>query len=153
MKSLEASHDNSPLGIVVNAIHEDELAYRLTEINMVRPPSFQWHRYQIILVNRDDKIVEWWDDLGPSSNFTASPLSIPALWLHTVAELRAIAEETREGDNYWVNRSKELVAESALTSDVIDFYEETRKVINNRSVSGPSISKQRNGFYKSHLRK
>ena len=147
MKSLEASHDNSPLGIVISAIHEDELAYRLSEINMVRPPSYQWHRYQIILVIRDDKIVEWWNDLGPRKA-NQPQFTIPSLWEHTVAELRAIAEETRLGDTYWLKRSEELQSESTMITDLIEQSAERSQIINNRSVFGYKGQHQRNGYTK-----
>mgnify|MGYP001559039013 FL=1 len=146
MKLLEASHDNSPLGIVVSTIHEDELAYRLTEINLVRPPSYQWHRYQIILVNRDDSIAEWWDDLGPSGSI--QQFVIPSYWEHTVAELRSIADDTRLGDSYWFKRSQELQSESTMIPEFLEQYEERWKIINNRSVFGYHGQKQRNGYTK-----
>lgn len=131
---------------VTNTVHKDEKAWSLKERNLVRAPDFTLCRYQVITVNRGDQLVEWWSNLGPVTSFTAPELDIPSLWEHSVAELQEIAEEKRLGDDYWQKFTKEMQDESNLLTDWANQYEERGRVIRNQSVSGPGISKQRNGF-------
>ena len=131
---------------VTEAIHENEKAWSLREQNMVRPPTHQVHRWQIITVVRNDKLAEWWNDLGPAAEFRAPGIEIPALFEHSVAELRDIATEYRLGDDYWRKRTAELSAESTLVKDWLEQMEEDWRVIRNQSSFGPGVSKQRNGF-------
>lgn len=134
---------------VTMAVHEDERAWALREVNLVRPPTHQWHRWQIITVIRNDTLTEWWTDLGAISDFTAPQLEIPGLLEHSVAELRALAEEYRLGDDYWAKRQEELAAESTLVTDALNQIEERKKIIHNRSQFGPVMAKPRNGFSRS----
>ena len=123
----------------------NEKVYRLSEMNLVRPPTYQWRRYQIILVNRGDRIAEWWYDLGPSFAFTVEQFTFPMLWEHTVAEAQEIAEIKRH-DDFWQRFLAEKKSESTLLLDAVEQRDEHRKVIANRSVFGPGGHKQRNGF-------
>ena len=131
---------------VTIAINEDEKAWALREVNLVRPPTFQWHRWQIVTVVRNDQLTEWWKDLGPMRSFTAPQVEIPGLLEHSVAEIRDIAEQYRLGDDYWSKRSAELAQESTIIPDILNQLEERQKVLHNVSVFGPGGSKQRNGF-------
>jgi len=136
---------------VTNTVKKDEKAWSLKERNLVRAPSFTLNRYQIITVNRGDKLAEWWDDLGPVKNFTAPELDIPSLWEHSVAELQEIAEEKRLGDDYWQKFTAEMQGESTLFADWANQYEERGRIIRNQTVSGAGITKQRNGFSRKGL--
>lgn len=136
------------LANVTQFIQADEKAYRLAEWNMVRPPFGDWHRWQVIFVNRADKLAEFWTDLGPAANYTAAEFNIPALWEHSVAELQDIATSVRLGDDHWQKFAAEKQAESTLISDFLQQKEEMWKVINNQTVIGPGVSKQRDGFSK-----
>lgn len=138
----EASPGTYP---VVAAIHEDEKAFRLAEWNLVRPPAYQLHRWQVVFVNRGGELAEWWEDLGPAKNFTAPPVNIPSLWEHTVAELRDIAERHRLMDDYWTKFLEEESQASTMIPDFLAHYEERWRIANNQSQFGPLISRQRNG--------
>ena len=131
---------------VTVAIHEDEKAWSLREINQVRPPKFQDHRYQVITVVRDDQLTEWWDDMGPAENFTTHQFEVPSLGNHSVAELRDIALSQHDTSRYWENFADEARAESTLAEDALAYFEENRKRIRNQSVYGPGGHKQRDGF-------
>lgn len=74
----------------------DEKAWNLTEVNLAAPDSRGLHRYQIITVIRNDTPVDCKIDLGLARNFTANEFRIPALGLHSVAELREIADHLRD---------------------------------------------------------
>ena len=127
-------------------IHPDEKAMSLREINLIRPPTYQWHRWQIVTVNRGDALSEWWKDLGPKSNFPRPELEIPSFWEHTVGELWDMAQHYRLQDDYWRKFALEQAAESSLITDWTEQVEERREVINNRSKFGPGYTKQRVGF-------
>ena len=131
-----------------NVIHPDEKAWSLREINLVRPPTHQWHRWQIVTVVRGDALAEWWRDLGPKAAFPRPEMEIPALGEHTVGELWDMAEHYRLQDDYWLSRTRELAAGCTLISDFLDQKEEMWRVIRNQSQFGPKQHKQRVGFPK-----
>ena len=78
------------------AVNGDEKAWSLQEVHEQSPGSKGFHRYRIILVNRDGKLSEYREDLGLAKNFKGiRPFNIPSLWEHTVAELLFLADELR----------------------------------------------------------
>ena len=126
-------------------VHPDEPAMSLREINLVRAPTHQWHRYQIVTVIRNDTLAEWWKDLGPKTD--VHEFEIPSLFEHTVGELWEMALEVRCGPNTgFEQRRLELAGESTLIRDFIDQYEEKCQIIHNRSQYGPGGHKQRIGY-------
>ena len=120
----------------------NEKAWALREINLVRPPTHQWRRYQIVTVVRADVLSEWWRDMGPT--VPRPEIEIPSLGEHTVAELQGIAEQYQ--DDHWGKFVAEKQAESTLIPDFLDQYAERSLIIKNKSKFGPGYSKQRNGF-------
>ncbi len=124
---------------------DDELAWNLREQNLVRPPTHQWHRWQIITVIRNDRLAEHWTDLGPAEMFPAPQIEIPSLKEHTVAELKDMAQRWRheEGGR---KRIAELQAESTLRDDIMNQFEEGKRIMANQSVFGPALAHQRNGL-------
>ena len=123
----------------------NEPAWLLRETNHLNPAFRSLRRYQRIWVNRNDKLTVFTKDLGPASDFTYPELQIPAEWVHTVAELQAIAEQVREGrelEELFEERTKE----STLVRDWLDQVERNRKLVHNRSHFGPYGKTQRNGF-------
>ena len=87
-------------------ISEDELCLGLFEMNEQAPDYSGFRRYQIIFVMRNDKPAEFRIDLGPEKAFRRDQFRIPGgvindqthkiEILHTVGELREIAEWIRE---------------------------------------------------------
>lgn len=131
---------------VTLAVHENEKAWSLREINMVRPPRFQRQRWQVITVVRDDALAEWWHELGPADSFKGPEFEVPSLGVHSVAELRDIALGERNRTDW-----DTFIAEQGPSTLIADFLaqaEEHWKVINNQSVFGPGVTKQRVGFSK-----
>lgn len=131
---------------VVLAIHEDEPAFMLVELNLVRPPSRQWHRWQIITVQRDGALHDWWTDLGPTASFKAPELACPGLWEESVGALRDLAEVQRLANDHFQRRRAELQAESTLIPDILAQFEQGKRIIANQSSFGPAVSRPRNGF-------
>ena len=74
-----------------------ELAFALYEINEKTPDLKEMHRYQVILVNRGDKLAEYRVDMGGADKWKHCRfINIPALWEHSVAELQFIAGQIRD---------------------------------------------------------
>lgn len=136
---------------VTVAIHEDEPAFMLVELNLVRPHQEgtierSWRRWQVVTVNRDDKLADWWHDLGPASNYPdGPPLCIPGLWEESVAALRDLAEQ-RRNSHVFAAQKAELEAESTLIPDMVTQFDEGKRIMRNVSVFGPGVSRQRNGL-------
>lgn len=86
-----------------NCVSLDEKCFGLYELNFKSPDQKARHRYQIILVNRGDKIAEFRKDLGLASKYKAEQIRIPGGViengkiepLHTVGELVDIADWKR----------------------------------------------------------
>ncbi len=82
----------------------DEWALALAEVNKISPDSKSWRRCQFIRVVRDDKIHEYMEVLGETSEFTGiGQFTIPGgviendrVYLeHTVDELKEMANQIR----------------------------------------------------------
>lgn len=129
-------------------VHKDEPAWSIREVNLVRPPDYQWHRWQIVVVVRNDELAEYWTDLGLRHPGDAPPCEIPSLGEHTVAEVMDLAEHYRLQDVYFKQRLREQAAASTLIPDYLNQLEERWKIINNQSVFGPGYKTQRDGFSK-----
>ena len=129
---------------VTLAIHEDEKAWALRERILALDGPYR--RYQVITVVRDDELAEWWNDLGPEADFTAPEVEIPSLFVHSVAQLRDMADTYRWKDDHWQKFMEEKNAESTLVEDWLTYLEENWSRIYNRSSFGPGVQKQRNGF-------
>lgn len=62
-------------------------------------------------MNRGDKLAEYRTELGLAQNFSAIQFRIPALWLHTVGELKAMADDMR--DPAYQQRIQSVIDETA----------------------------------------
>lgn len=122
-------------------VNMDEPCFNLSELNQLSPPPDQvLHRFQIVIVVRGDCLAEYREDLGLAASFTRPEFRIPGAVtvgkgrvevLHTVAELREIAECLRDTvhmlpfeptdlqaayDRYWENLVKVVAHESTFGS-------------------------------------
>ena len=85
-----------------NFVLENEPCLGLAELSL--PALEGSHRYQVITVIRDDKEVEFRQDLGLSEKFKVDQFIIPGgvregkggVIVHTVGELRNIADQLRD---------------------------------------------------------
>ena len=81
---------------VTNTIFGNEKAQAYQEVHIQSPGSRGFHRYRIILVNRDGRLAEYREDMGLAKNFKGiRPINIPSFWEHTVDELRDLADSLR----------------------------------------------------------
>lgn len=141
---------------IAATISPDEKAYALIELNMTpysftkggrkfRPSSFSGlHRYQVIMVNRSDRLAEYHRDMGDAALYPFGPIRIPSLWEHTVAELQDIADDIRHhGFREQRNMLVELRGRSTLKRDALRLVEEVSKRRRRQSVFGPAIGIQR----------
>tara|TARA_R100000963_G_C4633803_1_gene98278 strand:- start:782 stop:1171 length:390 start_codon:yes stop_codon:yes gene_type:complete len=97
------------LDLVTLQASNDEPAYNYGEINR------NGRRMKVIQLKRGDRFPQYWEDMGPEEDFTASEFYIPAYIpssygiesAHTVGELLDIGNEMREAqvDKDRVHRS------------------------------------------------
>lgn len=95
------------LALSAPAVSMDEPCMSLTEVNLQSPDYRGFHRYQIVSIVRNDRLVEHRVDLGLAERFTVQQFKIPGgvvdettgriEILHTVGELRDIAIAMRRG--------------------------------------------------------
>lgn len=101
---------------------------------------------QDIKVIRGDRIHHHVIDLGPAEDFErVQPMMMPSFGENTVAQLQEFAERNRH-DDYWARYTDELLESSTLIQDHLNQREALREVVRNRSVFGPSITRQRNEY-------
>ena len=78
------------------SVNGNEKAYSLQELHSQSPDSSGFHRYRIIMVERDGKLAEYREDLGLAKNFKGiRQFNVPSLFEHTVDELLEIADSIR----------------------------------------------------------
>src|SRR3990167_7856502 len=93
------------LALATNAVSMDEPCMGVYELNQTGLPGEGIRRTQIILVLRNDTVVECRRDLGPASDFTAAEFRCPGVVvedgklvpLHKVGELIDICDWHRAG--------------------------------------------------------
>ena len=85
-------------------IDQDEPCFNLSELNRLGPNNGPYHRWQVIIVVRNDSLHEYTVDLGLAEYHPYSEFRIPGggidddgtIWIeHTVAELQDIADTLR----------------------------------------------------------
>ena len=78
------------------SVNGSEKAYSLQEAHLQSPGSRGFHRYRILIVNRDGKLAEYREDMGLAKNFKGvRQFNVPSLWEHSVEELLDIADLLR----------------------------------------------------------
>lgn len=143
--------------MVTTWVKPSEPAYGLIEVELTpfeaskagkkfRPESWSGrHRMQIVYVNREDKLAEYWRDMGNAADYRYGQLRIPSFWEHTVEELRFIADDVRSRGNSW---QRQIIADRQGESDLLEQFlqqrHETIQQLAMRSVFGPFIVRQRN---------
>lgn len=78
------------------SVNPNEKAYGLQEVHLQSPDSRGFHRYRILIVNRDGRLAEYREDMGLASKYKGiRQFNVPSLWEHSVAELLSIADTLR----------------------------------------------------------
>ncbi len=86
----------SELVLATPYVSGNEKAYSLQEVHMQSPDYSGFHRYRILIVNRDGKLAEYREDMGLAKNFKGiRQFNVPSLWEHSVGELLSIADTLR----------------------------------------------------------
>lgn len=107
-------------------------------------------RYQMVYVNRDDKIAVFvrerpvTDEDKHARNF-----QIPSVWEYSVAEITDYADAMRD-ENGLAERMEKARQESTLIKDTITLAEVRQQIKANRSQFGPAGTAavvQRNGYH------
>lgn len=128
------------------AVRMNEPCAELREVNLKTPDQKSFHRYQIIKVVRDDKLVEFTHDLGDAREHTADQFRIPGGFVdeagkghifHNVAELV-------DGAEYLRNRTPDEMPFVLPDKPMIDFEnayhdeaDRRRRLASGRKTYGP----------------
>ena len=136
-------------GLIISTLYisPDEPCYELSETNLQQPDGRGFHRYRVSYINRYDKLISFWEDLGPAENYAGvDQFRIPGgvhdeltgkyMILHSVGELRDIAD--------WVRNLKSM-SNQIEPRDLIGGYwqHEEAKAYNRKSTYGSKYHKQR----------
>lgn len=141
------------LTLITDSVRPDEKAWWLVEVittplairkrfkGLHLPGTAGRHRYQIVTVNRGDRLTRHITDMGPASLYDCGGLNLPGCWENTVAQLREVADQWRN-DQRW---EKEVIEEAQSRSTLIDTWlkQEEQKPLVGQSVFGPGISRRR----------
>ena len=148
----EFTHPNTGFGALppIYEIDGDEKAYTLVELNLAPAEGGLTHRYQIIIVWRDGVgKCQYIEDMGVAELYPSGPKSIqsaaftedmPSQWVHSVMEVRDMADRLREID---MGTILGLERED-LVQGYHDRVEEYFLNKNHTSVSGPYQKVERN---------
>ncbi len=96
-------------------------------------------RYQIVTVNRGDRLARHITDMGDAALYDCGGLNMPGWWENTVAQLREVAGQWRE-DQSW---EKEILANAAGESRLMKAWFEQMEQRRRVSVFGPHVVVQR----------
>lgn len=107
------------------SLRSNDVAYMLREENMVTADRKGWNRFQIIVVERNDRMVEYHRDLGPASDFPdiGEIIIIADGEYDTVDMLMEQAEAERE-INSVAPFLEELKQNSTLVEDAVRLEEQ-----------------------------
>lgn len=137
--------------IIADRVFPDEPCWGLCErprLTVMADGSRQRRWVQSVYVVREsgNAIAEHNIDYGPAEEFAKiPPLLVPSEGVDTVAQLQELAERHRHDLRWWSYREN-LKAESTLMKDIVRQDEEMKSAIHNKSVIGPAITIQRNGY-------
>jgi hypothetical protein len=137
--------------IVTDRITPDEPCHGLAEgpLSMPYPegPGMRMRWVQRVFVIRGDAIAKYIWDIGPVEDYEdkVMPILMPSFGENTVAELQAHAEKNRHETKY-MDRRREMIAESTLVEDAIAFVDRRYQAKSNRSVIGPYYRAERGGW-------
>lgn len=138
------------LDLMTSFILPDEKAYWLVESTFSYANYKGKKRFQIIWVNRDDRLAAWVGVVDDDQGLDYPEFRIPSLWEHEVAELQEMAQLSRF-DNTLDLLMKEQAENSTLLKDFMELAERRAAIKANRSVfgAGKTTGTQRIGFHPS----
>lgn len=140
----------STLVLGTNIVRMDEFCFSLKEWNEQTPGNRGWHRYRIVKVPRGEALVEFRQDLGPSSKYKGvQPFAILGAvadddtgrveWVHTVGELIDIADYMADP----TRQTKEPPQPFDYVAGYHDEQDKRKLRRKKRSIVGPQVRVQR----------
>lgn len=130
------------------SVSVDERAFSLAEMPFKTADEKAIRRFQVIRVNRADRLAEFRTDLGPWRQGDRA-FAIPAFWEHTVGELREMADRLRTENNQWIEEQIAQAKARPMGQQWLETVEKNKQIVANRSVFGRNAHTQRNGFPRS----
>ncbi len=136
--------------LVTDYILPDEKAYWLVESTYSYPSYKGKKRFQLIWVNREDRLAAWVGVVDDDQGVDYPEFRIPSLWEHSVDEMQYMAQQLRFDDTL-DNLMKEQAENSTLIKDFMELAERRQAIKANRSTfgAGKTTGTQRIGFHPS----
>lgn len=144
---IERTSEATPLTAVKNrwAVAEyvmpDEPCYFMLETDVLTSDYRAVRRFRLFVVNRDDKLAYFWQDLGPAGGM--EPFQIISVWEDSVGDCIDLSLYLHEHADLINNKRTELAGESTLIKDFFEQLEQAHKQLKHETHSGPSLLVQR----------
>jgi hypothetical protein len=151
LESIETELAPKDIGVMTQSVDQDEKVYWLVEETFTAKNYRGKERYQIIYVNRDDKLAAWVGIVDDAEGVDYPQFRIPGLWEHNVAEMQEMAQLMRY-DNTLDKLMAEQAGNSTLINDMMILAERRQAILANRTVFGAgktTTGAQRIGFHPS----
>ena len=120
----------------------DEPCYFMLETDVVTSDFKALRRFRLFVVNRNDELAYFWQDLGPGTP-DIDPFQIIGLWEETVGSCIDLSHHLHENQDTWNKKRQEITGESTLIQDFVDQLEQAHKQLKHQTHSGPSLLRQR----------
>ena len=133
------------------ALHPDEKAHSVHEVELVPWDYTERHRYRLVTVERPDGIAVHYTDMGKASKWPYPPFLLVGAMELSVQEMIEDCEAQRE-DDFTQRVVGEALDASTLIVDILEQEDEKRSIRANRSNFGRYYKVERNAFTKSGLR-
>jgi len=139
-QNLPGLNAKGAFNAVAKYVTEDEPCYLLAELNLINASKMARHRYQILKVVRNDRLVTAYVDLGPANLHRADQVTIPGGYVEdngrgyvfsTVGELREVADNIREAP------LRRVVEPTDLAGAYHSLLEEAKRFKTSQSTFGP----------------
>ena len=141
----------------VYEIDEEEKAYTLVEMNLAPALGGLRHRYQIIIVWREGQgRCQYIEDMGVADLWACGPKCVqsaastddlPEDWVHSVSEVKDLANRLREIDMERILGPEHEDLVQGYHDGVEEYFLKKQHV----SVSGPLYRIERNGWFQTTL--
>lgn len=145
---IERTSDAVPLTAVKNrwAVAEyvmpDEPCYFMLETDVMTADYKSLRRFRLFVVNRNDELAYFWQDLGPGTPHI-DPFQIISVWQDTVGDCIDLSHYLHENQETWNKKREEITGESTLIKDFFEQLEQAHKILKKETHSGPSLLVQR----------
>jgi len=150
LEGLENDLAPEDIGLMTQYVDQDEKVYWLIEETFAAKNYQGKKRYQILYVNRDDRLAAWVGIVDEVEGVDFPQFRIPSMWEHNVGEMQEMAQMMRYDDKL-DKLMKEQAENSTLLADFMELALRREAIKANRSTfgAGKTTGTQRTGFHPS----